>query len=57
MRDLFTKYFHREGFPENRLNIFVKNVAEFVEATGKIINIKNVKDSQKLSNPKAITLG
>lgn len=48
-RELFTKNFHREGFPEIRLNISVKNIAGFVAATGKPINIKNVKDSQELS--------
>ncbi len=48
-RELFTKNFHREGFPEIRLNISVKNIAGFVAATGKPINIKNVKDSKELS--------
>ncbi len=48
-RELFTKNFHKEGFPEIRLNISVKNIAGFVAATGKPINIKNVKDSQELS--------
>lgn len=48
-RELFTKNFDREGFPEIRLNISVKNIAGFVAATGKPINIKNVKDSQELS--------
>ena len=48
-RELFTKNFHQEGFPEIRLNISVKNIAEFVAATGKPINIKNVNDPQELS--------
>lgn len=48
-RELFTKNFYREGFPEIRLNISVKNIAGFVAATGKSINIKNVKDSAELS--------
>ena len=47
--ELFTKNFHREGFPEIRLNISVKNIAGFVAATGKSLNIKNVKDPQELS--------
>ena len=34
-RELFTKNFHQEGFPEIRLNISVKNIAGFVAATGK----------------------
>jgi transcriptional regulator with GAF, ATPase, and Fis domain len=48
-RELFTKNFHREGFPEIRLDISVKNIAGFVAATGKPINVKDVKDSQELS--------
>ena len=48
-RELFTKNFYREGFPEIRLNISVKNIAGFVAATGKSINIKNVKDREELS--------
>jgi transcriptional regulator with GAF, ATPase, and Fis domain len=48
-RELFTKNFHQEGFPEIRLDISVKNIAGFVAATGKPINIKDVKDSQELS--------
>ena len=48
-RELFTKNFHSEGFPEIRLNISVKNIAGFVAATGKPLNIKNVNDSQELS--------
>ena len=48
-RELFTKNFYREGFPEIRLNISVKNIAGFVAATGKPINIKNVRDSQELA--------
>jgi hypothetical protein len=48
-RELFTKYFNREGFPENRLIISVKNIAGFVAATEKIINIKNLKDRQEPS--------
>ena len=47
-RELFAKYFHLEGFPENRLIISVKNIAGFVAATGKLIDIKSVKDSQEL---------
>jgi hypothetical protein len=41
--------FHWDEYPEIRLNISVKNLAGFVEVTGKPINIKNVKDSQELS--------
>ena len=48
-RELFTKNFHKEGFPEIRLNISVKNIAGFVAATGKPLNIKNVKDRQELA--------
>lgn len=48
-RQLFTKNFHKEGFPEIRLNISVKNIAGFVAATGKPLNIKNVKDREELS--------
>jgi transcriptional regulator with GAF, ATPase, and Fis domain len=48
-RELFTKNFHKEGFPEIRLNISVKNIAGYVAATGKPLNIKNVKDSQELA--------
>jgi len=48
-RELVTKNFHSEGFPEIRLNISVKNIAGFVAATGKPLNIKNVKDRQELS--------
>jgi transcriptional regulator with GAF, ATPase, and Fis domain len=48
-RELFTKNFLKEGFPEIRLNISVKNIAGFVAATGKPLNIKNVKDSQELA--------
>ena len=33
-RELFTKNFYQEGFPEIRLNISVKNIAGFVAATG-----------------------
>lgn len=47
--ELFTKNFYREGFPEIRLNISVKNIAGFVAATGKSLNIKNVKDRQELA--------
>ena len=39
----------KEGFPEIRLDISVKNIAGFVAATGKPLNIKNVKDPQELS--------
>ena len=48
-RELFTKNFYKEGFPEIRLDISVKNIAGFVAATGKPLNIKNVKDPQELS--------
>ena len=48
-RELVTKNFNKEGFPEIRLNISVKNIAGFVAATGKPLNIKNVKDSQELT--------
>ncbi|MBT3924069.1 MAG: GAF domain-containing protein [Nitrospina sp.] len=48
-RELYTKNFQKEGFPEIRLNISVKNIAGFVAATGKPLNIKNVKDHQELA--------
>jgi transcriptional regulator with GAF, ATPase, and Fis domain len=48
-RELFTKNFLKEGFPEIRLNVSVKNIAGFVAATGKPLNIKNVKDSHELA--------
>ncbi len=47
--ELSTKNFHREGFPEIRLNISVKNIAGFVATTGKSLNIKNVKNPHELS--------
>ena len=34
-RELFTKNFMKEGFPEIRLNISVKNIAGYVAATEK----------------------
>lgn len=48
-RELFTKNFDQDGFPEIRLKISVKNIAGFVAATGKPLNIKNVKDPLELS--------
>ena len=48
-RELFTKNFYQEGFPEIRLNISVKNIAGFVAATAKSVNSKNVQDSEEHS--------
>ncbi len=48
-RQLFTRNFSKKGFPEIRLDISVKSLAGYVAATGKPVNVNNVKDQKEVS--------